>query len=486
MGLEHFVSTIPTNLIYGQMGAPIRTQQRGPHFTGFLPLALATVAVAAWLWRGSTDAAELLPTRVFVPASGLLFMLFAAFALGRNIVWNGRYLAPGPYQLLYYFVPGFAQVRIPERLALIAMLFLAVLAARGMTILSRRLPWPFVAALALLVPLEHLSPQADAPRLRVGGGVPSVYRFLAQSNARAVAEVPIHGEGLVRSETLDMYFSSNHWKPIVHGYTAYPPLVTRLLRRAAAQFPADVALQAFQRVGVDTVVVHQGRGIGADLARQFPGVGEERDERFRRALRSAGLDLYGQLPGAIQAGLVTRLAVFEGPAARLFESTRDEVYRIAPAERRAGARFPAGPRLNGRRWTFEARTGEPMLAMDGSMETAWVSPDSIQGDEFFAVRFDVPLLVGGLVLPLRWDTPFPTRFRIEGRDAEGSWSALARYDGSHMLQLLDRALQDPRSAAIGFELNPRELLGMRLVVEAGGTSFDGWSIPELELLGPEP
>src|SRR5262249_20384557 len=131
MGLEHFVSTIPTNLVYGQMGASIRTQQRGPHFTGFLPLLLAGVALAAWRRPNAEDDAELLPARVAVPASALLFLLFAGFALGRNIVLNGHYIAPGPYQLLYYFVPGFQQVRIPERLTLVAMLFLALLAARG-------------------------------------------------------------------------------------------------------------------------------------------------------------------------------------------------------------------------------------------------------------------------------------------------------------------------------------------------------------------
>ena len=37
--------------------------------------------------------------------------------------------------------------------------------------------------------------------------VPEVYRWLAANPAGAVAEVPVHGEGLVREETLEMYFS---------------------------------------------------------------------------------------------------------------------------------------------------------------------------------------------------------------------------------------------------------------------------------------
>src|SRR5438132_155564 len=38
IGLEHYVSTSPTNLIYGAIGAEVRLQQRGPHFVGFVSL----------------------------------------------------------------------------------------------------------------------------------------------------------------------------------------------------------------------------------------------------------------------------------------------------------------------------------------------------------------------------------------------------------------------------------------------------------------
>lgn len=485
MGIEHYWSTISTNLVYGELGAEIRTQQRGPHFTGFLPVLLAALSLGGFFLGRRPDDGELLPARAWVPLAALLFLLFALFSLGRNVVLEGRYLSPGPYQLLYHYVPGFQQVRIPERLSLLAMLFLSLLAARGLTLLGGRLPPQAVWLLAALVPLEHLSPQPESPRLPVGRDVPEVYRYLAKSDARAVAELPIHGEGLVREETLEMYFSTVHWKPIIHGYTAYPPLVTRLLRRAAAQFPAEVALQAFARVGVDAVVVHHGLGLGADLLRQVPGRGEEKQERFQRLLRLAGLDLYGQLGPALEAGRIRREARFDGPAARLFRSTRDEVYRIAPAERRAAARFPAGPPLSDRRWRYVAATGEPGLAGDGDPATAWVTIDPLAGDETFEVAFPSALHVGGLVLPLRWDTPFPTRFRVDGRGDDGLWKPLARYDEAQVLQLLDRVLEDPSRAAIGFDLGDRELFGVRLAVEAGGTSFDGWAIPELQILAPE-
>jgi len=478
MGVEHFFTTLPTNVLYGPIGASVRTQQRGPHFVGFVSLALALVALAAGRRRAERE--SLLPERLWVPLAAALALLFFLFALGRNVVWQGHYLAPGPYRLLYNFFPGFQQVRIPERLSLVGMLFLGLLAARGLTALRPRLPRVALLVLAALVPLEHLSPDPQVERLPVGRGVPEVYAFLKTSDAKAIAELPIRGEDRVRDETLEMYFATAHWKPIIHGYTAYPPLVTRILRRAAATFPSEMALQAFARVGVDTVVVHHGRAVGRELERQI----HDR-ERFERALRGAGLDLYGQLGPATDAGRIVRVAGFEGERARLFDSTRDEVFRIAPAEKRPAAPFPGGRRIRGERWSYASSAGgEAGRAGDARMDTAWTIPDPLAGEEWFSVRFDAPLAVAGLALPLRWDTAIPTRFRVEGLGADGAFLSLARFDEAHLLQLLDRVLADPRSAAIGFDLGGRELLGLRVSVEAGGTSFDGWSIPELEVLGP--
>jgi hypothetical protein len=54
IGLEHYVSTSPTNLFYGAIGTEVRLQQRGPHFVGFLSMTLALLALAEWaLRRGS-------------------------------------------------------------------------------------------------------------------------------------------------------------------------------------------------------------------------------------------------------------------------------------------------------------------------------------------------------------------------------------------------------------------------------------------------
>jgi len=484
--LEHYLSTAPTNLIYGSMGADVRRQQRGPHFVGLLALGLAGLAVGAWLLgRGPADPpTSWLPARVWVPAAAALALLLAALSLGRDVVAFGHRLGPGPYRLLYDWVPGFRLVRIPERWGLLAMLFVALLVGRGVMLL-RAARLPMVAAfLAVAVPLEHLSPIPYPERVPVGRAVPAVYSWLGHDRARALAELPIRGEGLVREETLEMYFSTYHWKPIIEGYTAYPSLLTRVLRRLASQFPSGASLQAFQRVGVDTVVVHQGRPLAPELAMPLRGTPPERELAFARLLRLTGQDLYARLPSAIADGLLRREVRFTGPGAHLYESDADEVYRIVRAPWLAPAPFPAGHRLRDPAWRYRSKVGDPAPVGDGDLATSYRLARPLVGDEFIEVTFGGPLRVAGLVLPLRWDSVFPTRFRVAARDRAGAWFEVARFDDAHALQLLDRLLVDPGSAALGFDLGGREAWGLVLLVEEGGTSFDGWSIPEIEVWVP--
>jgi hypothetical protein len=482
--LGHYLSTAPTNLLYGPLGLEVRRQQQGPHFVGFVSLALVMVALLAWARRrgGERDDA-LLPARIWVPAAALLAALLVVLSLGRDIAVFGHLAGPGPYRLLHRFVPGFQLVRIPERLGLLAMLFVALLAARGLGLIGRRRP-AAAALLAVLVPLEHISPLPYVDRVPVGPRVPRVYRWLAGAPVSALAEVPTRGEGLVREETLEMYFSTSHFRPLIHGYTAYPPLLTRMLRRMAARFPTEAGLQALQRAGVDTVVVHHGRPVGVDLRHQRSDRAEAEDDRLPALLREAGLDLYARLPAAVSAGRITLLARFEGTSAALFQSRADEVYRIAPAPAQPAAPFPAGRRRLGHAWRYRTKAGDPGPAADGDLQTAWEVRRPLRGDEFFEIVFDAPIGLSGVVLPLRRDSAFPTVFRLAGRDGQGRWQELARFDDAHALQLIDRLLADPRSAAIGFDLGGRELFGVSLLVAEEGTSFEGWSLPEVEVRVP--
>ena len=486
IGLEHYLSTSPTNLFYGAIGTEVRLQQRGPHFVGFLSLGLALLALAEWALRRPRHGGEgAVPPSVWVPAAGALAVVLVLLSLGPDVTAWGHRLGPGPYRLLYRWVPGFQLVRIPERLGLLAMLFVGLLAGRGLCLLETRGARLGAVLLAALIPLEHLGPLPVSERVPVGRRVPEYVRWLAAKPAHAIAEVPIHGEGLVREETVEMYFSAYHFKPIIHGYTAYPPLLSRLLRRVAGQFPSETALQTFTRLGIDTVVVHQGRPVGGDLARRLRDPGQRTPETFHRLLRLAELDVFDRLPGAVAARRIERLARFEGAPARLYESVADEIYRVLPAAAHAPAPFPGGHRLRDPAWHYRTKTGDPAPAADDDLSTSWRVPRFLLGDEFFEVTFDRPLRVAGVVLPLRRDSAFPTRFRVAGRVPGSGWIELARLDEAHVLQLVDRLRENPGRAALGFDLGGRPLEGISLLVDEAGTSFEGWSLPEVEVWTPE-
>ncbi len=479
--LQHYVTTAPGNLVYGAIGAEARLQQQAPHFAGFLALGLGLCALAGWRRRGpEVEGGDRLSPQVWVPAAAALGLVLVALSLGADMRAFGSRLGPGPYRLLYDWMPGFRLVRIPERLGLLAMLFLGLLAGRGLDLLTTA-GWRRLAlALAVAVPGEHFSLILHTDRIPTLRRSPAVYRWLAQHRGGAVVELPIRGEALVRQETIEMYFSVVHWRSIVHGYTAYPPLVTRLLRRFAAEFPSAAALTALRRVGVDTAVVHQGRALGKDLAER-PDLKVASPAESDRRLRKAELDLYDRLPRAVDRGFLSAVARFEGAEARLFDSSGDQVYRLAASPLVAAAPFPPGRRLRDPSWRYAAKLGKATDAADLDLATAWTVSRRLQGDEYFEVLFGRPLAVSGLVLPLRRDSAFPTRFRVAARDASGQWSEVSRYDGPHALQLLDRVLADPGRAALGFDLGGRSMVGLRLLVDECGTSEEGWRLPEVEI-----
>jgi hypothetical protein len=300
---------------------------------------------------------------------------------------------------------------------------------------------------------------------------------------RAIAEVPVRSEFLVRRDTLEEYFSTRHFKPIVAGYVSYPPLLSVVLRRLCAEFPSPASLHGLSRAGVDTVVVHHGRPIAADLLGRPIG-SPEGGAPFARAARLAGLDLYARLPDAVSAGHIVRLARFDGPQARLFESEADEVYRLPSPPPVAAAPFPNGRRIAGSGWVYRASIGAADAAGDHDDRTDWSAPGPLTGDEFLEVTFPEEVTVTGVVIPVGRAPAFPTRFRVWGQDRAAGWQRLARWDDAQIVQLLDQLLVAPRQARIGFALGRRPLTGVRLEVGDSGAGPTGWEVAELEVWGP--
>jgi hypothetical protein len=177
----------------------------------------------------------------------------------------------GLYGVLYTYVPGFNGVRVPARYAMIAGLFLAVLAGYGFRWLhALRVPSTLlllatcflilVDGAAIPMEINRTWGQNEAvPPARVMpySAAPPVYRRIAQlPDGTAITEFPF---GDAAWEIRYTYYAASHWKPITNGYSGnFPPRykerVARLQR--VAKDPA-AAWKSLTDSGSTHVVVHR-------------------------------------------------------------------------------------------------------------------------------------------------------------------------------------------------------------------------------------
>jgi hypothetical protein len=173
----------------------------------------------------------------------------------------------GLYEVFYENVPGFSGVRVAARYAMIAGLFLSVLAGYGARLFTFNLPLTTAIALFILVesaaiPLEinrtwNMHEATPPARVFPASRAPQVYeRIAALPGGSVITEFPF-GDGAW--EIRYTYYSAAHWKPITNGYSGgFPPSykerVARLIRVAANP---DAAWQALRDSGTTHVVLHR-------------------------------------------------------------------------------------------------------------------------------------------------------------------------------------------------------------------------------------
>ncbi len=199
-----------------------------------------------------------------------LFVLAVWLSLGpAPSAGSERVSGMGLYGLLYDYVPGFTGVRVPARYAMIAGLFLAVLAGYGAARFARRTWAPGVLALAgvliiadsaaMPLPMNHtwgVNEATPPARVYPAATAPQVYQRVAELPAgSAIAEFPF---GDSAWEIRYVYYAAAHGKPILNGYSgAFPPAYLRrfaALRRFGTD--GDAAWRALIDAGATHVVVH--------------------------------------------------------------------------------------------------------------------------------------------------------------------------------------------------------------------------------------
>jgi hypothetical protein len=192
----------------------------------------------------------------------LLGATILVFSLG-PVLRLGDLQLPLPYRLLYEFVPGFGNLRVPARMWAIVMVCIAVLAAFGLRALMEQLGGRralLALGLVSLVTALEFIPAVPLERFEDNGPptLEPAYAYLAENAGpeTVVAAVPFASPVNPFRETPRMYRSTHGFWQLVNGYASYFPEDYDLTRDRLNTLPSDEALAELRRLGVDYVVVH--------------------------------------------------------------------------------------------------------------------------------------------------------------------------------------------------------------------------------------
>jgi len=182
-------------------------------------------------------------------AAAISFLL----SLGPEMRTGGRLIGEaGPYSFLYWHVPGFDGLRVPARYAMLVVLFLAMAAGCGAAVLEKRyrLGGTFALALGVFAVVEAFAAPITIngtvedtryapppPRVYTGEQVPPVYRFLETlpNPGTVLVEFPF---GEWAYEVRYVFYSTEHWHPLLNGYSGHFPLSYNL-NAAMLRHPLD-------------------------------------------------------------------------------------------------------------------------------------------------------------------------------------------------------------------------------------------------------
>jgi hypothetical protein len=165
---------------------------------------------------------------------------------------------------LLHLVPGLSSLRAPGRFYVMTSFAVAVFAARGLdewlpAAGRRRLAAG--AALAAALALELAPAALPARPLRAEPDFPAVYEHLrGDASVRAVLELPRLRPA---RESIYMYYSTRHWRPIANGYSGFIPESDLELRERIPLLPDDAGFQLLRQRGITHLVIHAAGVAGA-------------------------------------------------------------------------------------------------------------------------------------------------------------------------------------------------------------------------------
>ena len=195
------------------------------------------------------------------------------FSLGPRMKTMGENIGAGPYGVLMMLLPGLDSVRVPARFAMLVALFLAILGGLAVAALTER--WRRAGrAIALVAGAVFLAEGLSAPiginargheigfrptppgPMRQGDHTPPVYTEVAKlPEGTVLVEFPF---GVFAYEFQYMFYSTNHWKPLLNGYSGFfpPSYDERRARWLPVSRNPDAAWTLLAQSGATHAIVH--------------------------------------------------------------------------------------------------------------------------------------------------------------------------------------------------------------------------------------
>jgi hypothetical protein len=173
----------------------------------------------------------------------------------------GAALSFGPalpgYALLYRIALPLQGIRNAARFGYLDLVGLAILAGYGVAALRARWPstrWltPLVVVLVAAANLDAFSAPLDFVEAE---RVSPIHARLRGSNA-VVAEFPFYPLDRVSRQAVYMLHATEHWRPMLNGYSGLIPESFVAHARDLAHFPDAHALETLRAIGVTHVFVH--------------------------------------------------------------------------------------------------------------------------------------------------------------------------------------------------------------------------------------
>jgi hypothetical protein len=483
--LRQYLMVPPGSVIHGGWLPNDDTPIAGGYPVDALFPGLVALALGLWgLIRGQGRA------RWF-----FLLLLVAAFLLSLG---PRLYLAPGqpagldlalPYAWLHAVVPGFKALRAPARFDVLVMLSLAVLAGYGVVSLRRGSGQAWRPALLVgLVMLESLVwPAARAEPVPVGGGVPPVYRWLAEQaveegeDLRAARSDPILELPMAFTPggpQLDyQYLSTYHWRTTPDGYSGFIPPVHGQIVYEMERFPSERSVSLLQALGVRHVVIHRDRyppDRWLDMQESLPrandlepvkAFGADLVYQVRpRAFDPGDLQVSGYFPPRAVAGepyTAYVIAINHGPRSYAVQPTE----RIQPAFLWGVAEDGPGGEAQADLPLVTSPAGGASviaipLAAPATPGTYHLSLDEVQG------RLGAWSAAGTVEVGAQGDDAFPVPARLEDWDLPATarpgepltvdltWRALGKIDAYYSIYV--KLLDAGSNAVAGWDGQPRD------------------------------